>query len=377
MTNLHTATSTRNSRPSGTCLLRLKQFSVLLLTLLAIDAVQAEPYLAIRTGQKCMACHVNPAGGGKRTKFGRIYGQTILPSKSSTDLLIDDVNKYLDMGADLRSSMSYDKLVEADDQLAFTTDRATLYVEARLVPQRVTFYLDERFAPGASNREAWLMYQTSDRKSFLKAGNFYLPYGLRIEDDTAFIREATGVSFNNADNGIMLGHDAGPWSARVSLTNGTNGGAETNTAKQISARAAYIKHTWRVGASANSNDATDSVSRNMFNVFGGLQHFGIDWLAEIDWISDASPDFDRRNQYLGFLEANKEIVKGQNLKATIEWLDPDFDISENQQTRTSLVWEYTPLPLIQLRVGARMRDGIPQNPAQNTDSVFAQLHVWF
>ncbi len=355
----------------------MRKLAFFVLLLLVVDVVHAEPYLAIRTGQKCMACHINPSGGGKRTQFGRIYGQTVLPSKSSTNLLMDDVNSYLDIGGDMRSSLTLDRIDGEEDQSAFTTDRATLYVEAKLVPDRVTLYLDERFAPGASSREAWLMYKTANKKSFLQAGSFYLPYGLRLEDDTAFIREATGVSFNNADNGIMLGHDTGPWSLRAALTNGTNGGAESNKHKQLSARAAYIKQKWRLGISANSNQGTDDQERNMFNVFGGVRFFDIDWLAEIDWIKDKSPETGTRNQYIGFLEANKEIVKGHNLKGTIEWLDPDFSIGENQRTRTSLVWEYTPLPMTQLRVGARIRDGIPQNPAQNIDSVFAQLHVWF
>ena len=270
-----------------------------------------------------------------------------------------------------------DLIEKENEHIAFTTDRATLYLEAKVVPERVTLYLDERFAPEASNREAWLMYRTINRKSFVKAGAFYLPYGLRIEDDTAFIREVTGVSFNNADNGVMLGHDAGPWSTRVSITNGTNGGAETNRDKQISARAAYIERTWRVGVSANTNDGTGGISRNMANVFGGFRLLGMDWLGEIDWVSDDAPGTGKRNQSLGYLEANKEIVKGQNLKGTVEWLDPDFDIRENHRTRTSLIWEYTPLPLMQLRIGARIRSGIPQNASQNTDTAFAQFHVWF
>lgn len=345
--------------------------------LFVVDAVHAEPYLAIRSGQKCMACHVNPTGGGKRTKFGRIYGQTVMPSKGSSKLLIDDVSDYLDVGADVRSSANMNMIEDGDDELAFSTDRATLYFEAKLVPERLTMYLDQSFAPGSSNREAWLMYRMENRKTFLQAGAFYLPFGIRLEDDTAFIREATGVSFNNADNGIMLGHDSGPWEFRGALTNGTNGGAESNKDKQLSVRAAYIKPKWRLGASANSNAGAFEESRNMANIFGGISLLGIEWMGEIDWVTDKSPENSDRNQTMGFVEANKEIFKGHNLKGTVEWLDPDFDIAENQQTRTSVVWEYTPIPLMQVRAGVRIRDGIPQNSAQNTDNAFVQLHVWF
>ncbi len=355
----------------------LYKLSILLALIISTDLLRAEPYLAVRTGLRCMSCHVNPAGGGKRTAYGQIYGQTVLPQKATATPLTEVVSRHLDIGADMRSSLTASVIPKEEDQLAFSTDRATFYLEGKLIPNRLTLYLDQRFAPGVSSREAWLMAQTEKRDWFLKAGSFYIPYGLRIEDDTAFIRETTGVSFNNADNGVMLGHDLGPWSTRLSISNGTNGGAETNKDKQGSLRVAYIRPGWRAGVSTSLNHGAEGASRNMYNVFGALKLWNMEWLAEMDWVTDKSIDGPDIKQKISFIEVNKEIIKGHNLKVTYEYLDPDSRINEDQRTRTSLIWEYTPVSLMQLRVGTRLSDGIPQSNRQNTDTYFAQLHVWF
>jgi hypothetical protein len=43
--------------------------------------------------------------------------------------------------------------------------------------------------------------------NFMKAGKLFLPYGLRIEDDSAFIRQATGMNFDNSDHGVEFALD--------------------------------------------------------------------------------------------------------------------------------------------------------------------------
>lgn len=349
----------------------------LLIAVLSFPAL-AEPYLAVRSGQKCMSCHVNPTGGGKRSEAGASFGQFVMPKEAAEDLWNGRVNPYLAVGGNLRANLSYLDRENADSQTSFETQRISLYLEITAVKDLLTFYVDQLMTPTSSNREAFALMWNEERSGYLKAGRIFLPYGLRLEDDTAFIRRVSGISFANADNGIEAGYETDAWSHTVALSNGSNGGDENNRGKQLSLRTEYLQPSWRLGASLNLNDGDDSADRGMFNVFAGYQWLGIDWLVEVDAIEDRDTALGDIEQLVGLLEANRPLSKGQNLKVTLEYYDPDTDVSENQQTRTSLVWEHTPVSLLQLRVGLRVAEGIPQAADdQNDDLMFVQLHSWF
>ena len=49
--------------------------------LLPARQAAAEPHLAVAKGMKCITCHVNPTGGGKRTPYGNIYAQNELTAR--------------------------------------------------------------------------------------------------------------------------------------------------------------------------------------------------------------------------------------------------------------------------------------------------------
>src|SRR5262245_812474 len=210
-----------------------------LLGALLAPAALAEPYIAVRTGYKCMVCHVNPTGGGKRTEFGAIYGQTALPASRldpSTGKEIPEgapdpapftgrFNQYIGIGADLRANATYTSIPNTNSTNAFDPVRAQVYLEVKPIVDRLTIYLDERVSPGAAtNRETYAMLWSADREWYVKAGRMFVPFGLRIEDDTAFIRTITGTSFNSFDDGVEGGVESGPMSVYVSVTNGAGGG---------------------------------------------------------------------------------------------------------------------------------------------------------
>jgi len=339
----------------------------------------AEPYLAVQKGLKCMLCHTSPSGGGKRTAYGNIYAQTEFTERTLHlgDFWTGELNKYLAVGGDIRGGWNQ---IDVPGQANFSEtelEEFLAYVELRPIPGHLTIYVDAKLRPDdAVVREQYIRLSTDDGRWSIKGGKFFLPYGLRLQDDDAFIRRVTGINFNTPDTGWQLGLEQGKWSAQLAITRGTAGGPEVDSGKQYSLRVSHVTPKWRVGGSFNFNDSKFG-DRQMQNVFAGLRSGRIAWLAQLDYIIDHGTSTGRRKLLTSLLEANVAISKGHNLKLTFEYFDPDIDVAEDEQNRLSLVWEYFPIQFVQTRLGYRVYDGIPQNPAQNREQLFVELHLPF
>lgn len=341
----------------------------------------AEPYLAVEKGMHCSGCHVHPAGGGMRNAYGNVFSQTELPSRrlggDSQALWDGGLNDWFSVGANVRAGYAYVDTPNTPSVSEFDVSRATIYLQANVIPNQLFVYVDQQVAPGGSiNREAYVRAQSASGRLHFAAGQFYLPYGLRLQDDSAFVRQVTGVNFTNPDKGLQAGYTAGPWSVIASVTNGSGGGTETDTGKQFSTVVSYVQARWRLGASLNSNNA-DVGDRDMGNVFAGLRTGPISWLAEANWIRDEDSSGSRRDAFASLVEANWRVHKGHNVKLTHDWFDPDTDIDEDELARWSVLWEYSPVQFLQSRIGVRSYDGIPQSDSLNRDEWFAELHGFF
>lgn len=360
---------------------------ILLLSLLAAlaliqsTAVLAEPYFAVREGLKCASCHVGPSGGGMRNAFGNAWAQTALPARRievpGTEPWTGSFGRYLLAGGDLRSGYTYTDVPHNEARSEFELEELRAYLGLDVIPGRLLLYADQRVAPGSStNLEAYARYTSADQRWYARAGQFYLPHGWRLEDDTTFVRQVTGINYSTPDRGFEIGLETPSWSAQLAVTNGTAGGAEDNRAKQASLRAEHVSSLWRAGLSLNYNDA-DAGKRKLHGLFAGLRTGPIAWLAEGDYIIDDSFPEGRRRQWVGLLEGNWLFLPGQNLKVGAEYFDADTDVDEDEQTRYYAVWEYMPFQFVQLRAGARIYDGIPQNDLQNRRVYFVQVHGFF
>ncbi len=363
---------------------RKKSISVFLLLLFSSVSVIAEPYLAFKTNRMCSACHVNPIGGGARNSFGAYYGSQILP-ETRGDVGGQNPGKLSEtfhVGGDLRFSYDQtnkDKRGDNDgDSKSFNTQSAQIYISLTPKNSRFSLYVDQQIAPGSAiSREAYVLTKLK-KQHYLKVGKMMIPYGLRLEDDSAYIRQATQINFDNSDNGVELGLEFDSFNMNLSVTNGTSRSRNDDDSFQGALRGEYLGNNWRLGSSLLVNDA-DLGRRTMLNVFGGFNWQGFVILAEVDRIvdDDAGSDGSDKVQTVSFFEVNKEFARGYNLKLTSEYLDPDNDVDENERVRHSVVFEYTPYAHFQLRGGIRIGEDVPERDEGNFNSFFMQVHMYY
>ena len=117
-------------------------------------------------------------------------------------------------------------------------------------------------------------------------------------------------------------------------------------------------------------------------MFAGLRTGPVAWLAQVDathdnGVSNMPVPSGPLKEVASLLEADWLIVRGNNLKLTAEFLDPNKDVHNNGQTRRSIVYELSPIQFVQLRAGFRYNDGISQAPSRHLKLAFLELHGFF
>jgi hypothetical protein len=352
-------------------------------------------------------------GGGKRTDFANIYVQTRLANEffdwrrfgkrsdddekenpvktdSHNSFFSGRLNEYIAVGGDFRALFEYTRTSGRPSTQAFNQRKQNIYLEVDLIPDHVIFY--ETLAGGGDAQEIFALLKGEEwgQTSSYQVGQFFLPFGLRLQDDSAFTRAITGFTYGTSDVGAELGFEPGSWAFHLARTNGTGSSLETNHSKRVTGSLAYVHKRWRAGASYSTNkdaqggktvvSGANHYVRPLPGLHGAVQFGRLGVLAEVGVVDDCKVDdceATKVRRRVGILEFNFLISRGNNLKLSYEYHDPDVGIYENARTRYSLVWEPFLNQFTQARVGYRDKRGIPQNAGFNENLYFAELHLFF
>ena len=372
-------------------------------------ALYAEPYLAVRHGYKCSQCHFNPTGGGLRNRFGTIYAQTRLPQNVISGA---DVRGFLNagrsepegdsalsglapkstfysgriiepvlFGGDFRFQLRsvFGGIEDGDESSSLDVSQGSLYAAIDLFEGALGFYVDETVAPGGASAREVFGIARGPLNSYVKAGRMMLPYGIRLEDDAAFIREITGFNFGVQDVGAEIGFEPGPFSFAAAVSNGTQGSSDDNKDKQLTASASFIQRYWRIGAHASWNNGA-LANRLALGGYAGVNIGPLTFMAEVDRLIDELETVvgtPTQRQLLLFGSANYEISRGVNLKFTYDFADPDTSESEDRFVRARAGVEYFPTQFVELRAFYSFRDDIETSPRDDESVIDVELHLFF
>jgi len=356
---------------------------------------RAEPYFMVRAGAKCSDCHTNLTGGGKRTAFAHIHAHDILndvdvlPIPAGAKAFNGDLNDWVSIGSDLRVRNTTVFADDPDKNGQVKNDRFTrnnvessdlavqefnLYTQVDLWPDVLSLYADENFNGGATNREAmaiirgFLPYDT-----YIKGGRLFPTFGLRVQDDDAYIRRRTGFTFQNPDEGGEIGFSPGPFFLASSLTNGAGG--DTDFLSTVNGYGVFTDLPVVRSVLAGASFARQSNKRNVGGFYGGTNLWKFTWIAEMDVYNDRTvATAKRRDRYAAYSELHFLAFEWLDLRSTFEFIRVSND---NDQTRWTLGAEPFINRFLQPRIQYRVNNGPKTDPTLNQCELWIELHMFF
>ena len=380
-----------------------------------VSQAAAEPYLAVREGYKCSACHVNMTGGGMRTSFVSAHARELLhypdwfaPLTKPVDAFTGDVNQYVGLGSDIRTSLTFttqddpDKNGSVNNSQAFrshlqSTDisvyEAVGYLNVNLIPDLLNVYLDQRFAPSLTTREIWGMLSLP-WDIYLKAGQMFLPYGLQIQDDNAFIRggrngsATTGFSFFVSQPAFEVGWEPGPMAFAAAVSQGVVNDRDvqlTGTDYCMFTDLPIVRSVLAgVSGSYNGGDTQTS----LVGFFTGFNLAAFTGLGEVDFghisfpvtVSGQPTTRVNTGTFQTYVEGNYLAFDWLNVKAAFDYADWDGTlprVGSDGENRVSFGLEPFLARFIQVRTFYRVSNGIASNPSHNQGLWSADVHVFF
>jgi hypothetical protein len=362
----------------------------------------AEPYMALREGWSCGDCHTNRTGGGMRNVTVDTHAADILNLPNGGKGIFGDTDErfsprlsdWITVGADFRVA---DRLVfqdepeedgEVENNTAFREpdsndvdiDLATVYGEIRLIPDKLSFYVDERFAPGgADNREAFLLLDgVLPGQTYAKGGRFFAPWGLKLQDDEAFVNALTGFSFDRSVTGLEIGRSGEGINWSLSGSEAT----EDDDLDQLFTANAY--YLWSEagpfqGIMLGASAATDEPGDTQFDAYTTYGGFSVGPLAVLGQgaLVDTDVDGDSTKTWVAYGEANWLLAGWINTKVAFDWADPDDGTDEDERNRVSFGFEPFLDRFLQVRLFYRVLNAPEDDVERNRDELILELHGFF
>ena len=338
-------------------------------TLFAAAGAHTIPRYSARYEQDCNLCHFNPTGGGHRSTYATQYlvpEEMAIKALSEEELenLSPEISNSVTIGADLRTfffSSDLENPILAAQFEDFFQMQGNLYLAFQMT-NRISAHMSRGIS---SSYELFGLAYVLPLNGYVKVGRFMPPYGWRLTDHTAFVRQFMGFfPPAHTDVGLELGTYPGEFAFNLSVMNGQNGAIQDlDDNLSLVGRGFYRTNLAGVGLGAGA-----SVLRNVDGVgeriaWGPLAYLYLDpvtWIGEFDVSRTDSTAGETGKSWFTSHELTVQLRQGLDLKGTFDLWDPDSKVDAGRRVRYGVGVEVMPYPFIRIEALMnfyRNRDG--------------------
>jgi hypothetical protein len=352
------------------------------------------PRFALRSGQKCIDCHINPTGGEMRSDGGWLYGRNTLSMYTSDGKLSPKIGDNISFGFDYRTqylTKSTDSTMQSD----FMKMEGTIYINVEM-SDKIDVYARYDFLN--SIWEAYGLLNVLPNDGYIKVGTFSPNYGIRLDDHTAYTRGGDlGILFAT---GSRQGLIYGPFYTETGIEAGVNIGKFINITasagnprlQEFVADPTYTTRLEITPVIANKvsllfgssyaiykEQRFDPISLKsgisniqFYGGFAGIGFGNATLMAEYDIGKNNITNGSSTSSLM--IEGSYRLIKGLEAVVRYDRFDKDIDTPNNELQRLIAGFEFYPYSFIEVIPQYRFQW---ETPEVKNNSLVVQFHLYY
>jgi hypothetical protein len=333
--------------------------------LLASSTARAMPLYASREGKTCISCHYDPNGGGMRNDFGFLYGKNRhgldTEQKWATVTVDPRLNDWVAIGLDTRllyiashtsggSTLGTSTFFPMQGQLNVAVtphDYLTVVMSRGITIDPNTFQA----------RELYGLIHDLPHEIYAKLGRFRLPFGLRQDDHTSYIRSTGFLPYDSQqdDAGVEVGSAGSTYFGQLSFTNGS-GTISGDRAQTFAAKVGMGTKPLSFGLSGfHQYQETPGSKHDRWGGYVMSTWEKVTFIGEYGGGTTDAPIFfgGKRNLLAAFAELDYRLARGINVRGKMDYLEPDKGASGDLGRRWLVEADFVPVPFTELKLSFR------------------------
>jgi hypothetical protein len=325
----------------------------------------ALPLYASREGKTCIACHYDPNGGGMRNDFGFLYGKNrhgMDTEQKWANITVDPrLNEWVAIGVDTR--VMY---IASHDQGGPTLTTSSFFpmqgqLNVALTPHDyVTVVMSRGISTDSDQyqaRELYGLIHGLPYDLYAKIGRFRLPFGLRQDDHTSYIRSTYFLPYNSQedDAGVEIGLAGSRYFGQVSFTNGS-GTLSAERAQTLAGKLGVGGKLLAGGISGfHQYQEQFNITEDRWGAYLTSSWQRVTFIGEVGaGTTDAPVLFGGTDNLRAmFAELDFRLLRGLNLRGKIDYADPIRGASGDLFRRWLVEVDLAPVPFTEVKLSYR------------------------